>query len=70
MPSRHNQFVHEENIRRFEAKLRAETDPEKRTQLEKLLADELALRLPLPQGDGQGYEGSVGGRPRVPQKPI
>lgn len=48
MPNRHNRFVHAENIRDFQRRLAAETDPEKRLLLEKLLAEENRQELPKP----------------------
>ena len=54
MPDRFNEFVHQENIRQFQKKLAVETDPEKRRQLEGLLAEELAGKLPLPDAPQQG----------------
>ena len=47
MPKRYDRFVHEENIRRFEKRLEAETDPDTRSILRKLLAEEWKqLELP------------------------
>ena len=43
MPLRRAAFVHEENIRHFENKLKTETDPAQRQVLKRLIADERAM---------------------------
>ena len=48
MPSRHDRFVHLENIRNFEKQIEAETDPVKRAMLVQLLAEEWARKLTPP----------------------
>ena len=53
MPCRHNNFVHAENIREFQRKLDAETDPEKRKLIATLLAEVEALRLPHPSSSAR-----------------
>jgi hypothetical protein len=46
MPTTHHEwFIHTENLRNFEKKLQAETDPDKRQVLLKLLAEERSRRL-------------------------
>ena len=53
MPSRHNKFVHAENIREFQQRLDAETDPEKRKLIATLLAEDEALKLPHPSASAR-----------------
>jgi hypothetical protein len=48
MPERHNKFVRAENIKGFQRRLGAETDPEKRALIAKLLAEEEAMMRPHP----------------------
>ena len=48
MSSRHNKFIHDENVKEFERRLGVETDPEKRKVIATLLSEEKALKLPHP----------------------
>jgi hypothetical protein len=45
MPSRFDNFIHDENIKNFEAKIRVEDDPVRRALLKAMLAKEKA-RIP------------------------
>ena len=46
MPDYRSTFIHNENIRDFQRKLETETDPYRRRQLEKLISEAKAHRLP------------------------
>ena len=45
MPNRYDHFLHVENIRNFEIKLEAETDPATRAILERLMVVEKARKV-------------------------
>jgi hypothetical protein len=47
MPSRFDTFLHTENIKNFEAKIRLESDPGRLAALKAMLAREKA-RIPVP----------------------
>jgi len=42
MPNRFDQFVHDENIKRFTQQIETETDPVRLAQLKRVLKEELA----------------------------
>ena len=48
MPNRFDTFLHDENIKNFEARIRAETDPVRLALLNAMLAQEKA-RVPEPK---------------------
>jgi len=51
MPERHNKFIHAENMKDFQRRLKVEADPVKRRLLEQLLSEEAADKLPHPRLD-------------------
>jgi len=59
MPTRYDRFVHEENIRRFQRRLEAETDPDKRSILRTLLVEEWKQLEHLPDAPRSKIEPPV-----------